>query len=228
MIKPDIHPWNLSPREAIALQKQLARQVKTEGNLTSIRRVAGVDVAINKLTGHGRAAVVVMSYPDLQIIETHTFEAPLTMPYIPGLLSFREIPCLLGALAQVINIPDVILVDGMGIAHPRRLGIASHLGLWVTVPTIGCGKSRLFGTYAEHSLDPEAGSYVPLLDKHEVIGRVVRNRHNTKPLFISIGNGISLEKAYEIMRACTTKYRLPEPIRSADILSKGHTPRSTR
>jgi len=221
MIQSNLHSWNISSKDARALRKGLANQI-TENLVGPIYCVAGVDMAINATTGYGRAAVVVMKVPSLQIIEAHTFEAPLTMPYIPGLLSFRELPCILGALARVEQKPDVILVDGMGIAHPRRLGIASHLGLWVSVPTIGCGKSRLVGSYASHTLGEEAGSWVPLHDSDEIIGRVVRNRSNTNPLFISRGNRITLERSYEIIRLCTTQYRLPEPIRYADKLSKGH------
>src|SRR5579872_3255269 len=147
-----LHEWNLQPEAAIALQKTLAsRVIRTdafmeEGEGTGeVRRIAGVDMAINENNGMARAAVVLLTYPELEIIERHVYEEPIRMPYIPGLLSFREIPCILGAFARLKEQPQLVMVDGQGIAHPRRLGIAAHLGLWLDLPTIGCAKSRLTG-----------------------------------------------------------------------------------
>lgn len=165
-----------------------------------------------------RAAVVLLSYPDLEILERHVYEEPVRMPYIPGLLSFREAPSVLGAFARLRQQPDLVMVDGQGIAHPRRLGIASHLGLWLDLPTIGCGKSILVGHHAH--LSEEAGSWVPLVDNSETIGAVLRTRAHVKPMIISLGHRISLETSLRYVLACSRGYRLPEPTRQADKLSK--------
>lgn len=223
MLKYNVHSWDMNAREAIALQKNLAQSIVTEGEPEHVRFIAGVDFALSSCAGYGRAAVVIMEYPSLKIVEICHHEEPLTWPYIPGLLSWREIPCILGALARVTIQPQLILVDGMGIAHPRKLGIAAHLGLWVSVPTIGCGKKRLTGTYDATSLAQHAGSQVPLFKKDEVIGAVVRTRAHVNPLFISVGNGINLTLAIRYVLACTQGYRLPEPIRYADKVSKHKT-----
>ena len=175
-------------------------------------------MALNEESGMARAAVVLLSYPDLEIQERHVYEEPVRMAYIPGLLSFREAPCVLGAFAQLRQQPDLVMVDGQGIAHPRRLGIASHLGLWLDLPTIGCAKSILTGHHA--SLSEEAGAWVPLLDKGETIGAVVRTRTGVKPMIISLGHRISLETSLHYVLACCKGYRLPEPTRQADKLSK--------
>src|SRR5205085_538385 len=140
-----LHAWNLKPDEAIALQRELARRIIREDRLGEVGCIAGVDMAINEENEMARAAVVLLSYPELEIQERHIYEEPVRMPYIPGLLSFREAPAVLGAFAQLKQRPDLVMVDGQGIAHPRRLGIASHLGLWLELPTIGCGKSILTG-----------------------------------------------------------------------------------
>lgn len=142
------------------------------------------------------------------------------MPYIPGLLSFREIPCILGAFARLQQLPQLVMVDGQGIAHPRRLGIAAHLGLWLDLPTIGCAKSLLTGRYDEKALDEEAGVWVPLTYRGETIGAVVRTRSHVKPMIISLGHRISLESSIRYVLACSKGYRLPEPTRLADKLSK--------
>jgi deoxyribonuclease V len=210
----------LSYKDARALQLKLAKKVIMADCMSSVKTVAGVDMAINMKNNHGRGAVVLMTYPMLDIIESHVHEEPLEMPYIPGLLSFREIPSILGAYNKLQQKPDLILVDGMGIAHPRRLGIASHLGLLINKPTIGCGKSLLSGHYDAESLEKQAGSWVPLVDKDEIIGAVVRTRTNIKPLFISLGHMISLQSSIEYVLACCKGYRLPEPVRQADKLSK--------
>lgn len=218
MSKSPLHDWNLKPEAAIALQRELAQRIVREDQLGEVRCVAGVDMALNEESGMARAAVVLLSYPDLEILERHVYEEPVRMPYIPGLLSFREAPSVLGAFARLRQQPDLVMVDGQGIAHPRRLGIASHLGLWLDLPTIGCGKSILVGHHAH--LSEEAGSWVPLVDNSETIGAVLRTRAHVKPMIISLGHRISLETSLRYVLACSRGYRLPEPTRQADKLSK--------
>ncbi len=221
MAQVALHEWNLSPNAAIALQSQLAsRVIRTDQLKGEVRRVAGVDMAINEENGMARAAVVLLSYPELEILERHVYEEPVRMPYIPGLLSFRETPCILGAFAHLHEQPDLVMVDGQGIAHPRYLGIASHLGLWLDLPTIGCAKSILRGHYNEKALSEEAGAWVPLVFKGERVGAAVRTRSHVKPMFISLGHRISLETSLHYVLACCKGYRLPEPTRLADKLSK--------
>ncbi len=216
-----LHEWNLVPEAAVALQRELASQVIRTDQLNSdIRYVAGVDMAINEENELARAAVVLLSYPDMEILERHVYEEPVRMPYIPGLLSFREVPCILGAFARLRQQPDLVMVDGQGIAHPRYLGIASHLGLWLDLPTIGCAKSILRGHYDEKALSEEAGSWVPLMFKNERVGAAVRTRSHVKPMIISLGHRISLESSIHYVLACSKGYRLPEPTRQADKLSK--------
>src|SRR5216683_5357029 len=220
MSKSPLHDWNLKPEAAIALQRELAQRIVREDQLGEVRCVAGVDMALNEESGMARAAVVLLSYPDLEILERHVYEEPVRMPYIPGLLSFREAPCVLGAFARLRQQPDLVMVDGQGIAHPRRLGIASHLGLWLELPTIGCAKSILRGEFDRAALGEEIGSWVPLIDKNEVIGAALRTRARTNPMFISLGHRISLETSLRYVLACCRGYRLPEPTRLADKLSK--------
>lgn len=215
-----LHEWTLGIDEAKALQRELATKLVLEDQFGEIHYVAGVDMAINELSGMARAAVVLLSYPDLTILEKHVYEEPLRMAYVPGLLSFRELPCVLGAVQQLKQKPDLVMADGQGIAHPRRLGIASHLGLWIDTPTIGCAKSLLTGTYAE--VGAQVGDWSPLIDryKRETIGAVLRTRTKVKPMFISQGHKISLESSIKFVLACGRGYRLPEPTRQADKLSK--------
>src|SRR6266849_3374494 len=220
MSKSPLHDWNLKPEAAIALQRELAQRIVREDQLGEVRCVAGVDMALNEQSGMARAAVVLLSYPDLEILERHVYEEPVRMPYIPGLLSFRAAPCVLGAFARLRQQPDLVMVDGQGIAHPRRLGIASHLGLWLDLPTIGCAKSILTGNYEEVKLSEEAGSWVPLKYRGETIGAVVRTRTRVNPMIISLGHRISLESSIRYVLLCTKGYRLPEPTRQADKLSK--------
>lgn len=215
-----LHEWNLTPEAAIALQRELAQRIVREDQLGEVRNVAGVDMAINEEHEMARAAVVLLSYPDMEIVERHVYEEPIRMPYVPGLLSFREAPAVLGAFRQLRQPADLVMVDGQGIAHPRRIGIASHLGLWLNIPTIGCGKSILVGHYKKDELGEEAGSWVPLKDKGEVIGAVVRTRTRVNPMIISPGHLISLETSIRYVLACGKGYRLPEPTRQADKLSK--------
>ncbi len=218
MSNKQLHEWNLQQSEAIALQRELAKRVIREDRLQELHHIGGVDMALNEESGMARAAVVLLSYPALEIEERHVYEEPVRMPYIPGLLSFRELPCILGAFNLLKQQPDLVMVDGQGIAHPRRLGIASHLGLWLELPTIGCAKSILTGHHG--ALSEEAGSWVPLKTDGEVIGAVVRTRAHVKPMIISPGHRISLETSVRFVLDCCRGYRLPEPTRLADKLSK--------
>ncbi|HEY6409685.1 MAG TPA: deoxyribonuclease V [Ktedonobacteraceae bacterium] len=221
MANTPLHEWNLQPEVAVALQRKLATKVMRTDQLNGeVQLVAGVDMAINEETTMARAAVVLLSYPEMEVIERHVYEEPVRMPYIPGLLSFREIPCILGAFGQLSQQPDLVMVDGQGIAHPRFIGIASHLGLWLDLPTIGCAKSILRGKYDEEALSEEAGAWVPLIFKGEMIGAVVRTRARVKPMIISLGHRISLATSLQYVLACCKGYRLPEPTRQADKLSK--------
>ncbi len=217
--------WPKDSKAAIAFQRQLATQIITTddfGPISDIKYVAGVDAGFEDGGTITRAAVVVLTFPELELVEMAIARVPTTFPYVPGLLSFREAPALLEALAKIEIEPDLILCDGQGIAHPRRLGIASHLGLLVNKPTIGVAKSRYIGTYDEPDL--EKGSYSKLMGKDEQIGAVVRTRTNVKPLFISAGHRISLETAIDIVLKCTTKYKLPETTRLADRLASRRGP----
>ncbi|WP_406565655.1 deoxyribonuclease V [Marinobacter fonticola] len=217
---PDLtREWaDLTPREAIAMQQALASQVSTTDDLPIVKTVAGIDVGFeNKETA--RAAIVVLSFPELTPLEYAIARLPTPFPYVPGLLSFRECPVILKALDQLKIQPDLLLCDGMGIAHPRRLGIATHIGLLTGMPSIGVGKSRLTG---RHGDVPEGkGEWTPLMDRGEEIGAVLRTREGVKPLFISPGHRISLPTALEYVMACVTKYRLPETTRWADGVASG-------
>jgi deoxyribonuclease V len=215
-----LHEWNLPIPEAIALQHQLAKQIILQDHVGEVKYVAGVDMAINEEHEMARAAVVLLTYPALEIIEKHVYEEPVRMPYIPGLLSFREAPSVLGAVGKLRQRPDLVMVDGQGIAHPRGIGIASHLGLWLQLPTIGCAKSILIGRYDKAELKEETGSWVPLIHKQETIGAVVRTRTRVNPMIISPGHLISLKTSIRYALACSKGYRLPEPTRQADKLSK--------
>lgn len=207
------HAWNLSPTAAIQLQKELTREVISNQaiDVRGVQLVAGVDVSVK--ANISQAAVIVLTYPELEPVETVLAQRPTPFPYIPGLLSFREGPVLEEAFERLEHIPDVFIFDGMGIAHPRRIGIASHMGLWLDKPTIGCGKTLFVGKYEEP--DAERGSWSALVDGGEVIGGVVRTRSKVKPVYISPGHLADLETSIDLTLRCTTKYRLPEPIRLA-------------
>ncbi|MBN3950298.1 MAG: deoxyribonuclease V [Nostoc sp. NMS7] len=212
------HAWPSTLEEAIVIQEKLGDQVITEDQFQEpIQYVAGVDMGFEADGTISRAAVAVLSFPDLQVVETSLAHRPTTFPYIPGFLSFREIPAVLDALEKIKTIPDIILCDGQGIAHPRRLGIATHLGLLIDMPTIGVAKSLLVGKHGE--LPETKGSQQPLIYKGETIGAVLRSRTGVKPLYISSGHRISLPTAIDYVLRCTTKYRLPETTRIADKLA---------
>lgn len=213
------HSWDLTPKEAIALQQQLRGFVRVEDDFGEIRTVAGVDVGFEQKNTITRAAVAVLAYPSLELIASAIARQPTRFPYVPGLLSFREIPAVLEALQQLERLPDLLLCDGQGIAHPRRMGIATHLGLLLDRPTIGVGKSRLLGTHEEPGL--EKGQWQPLHDKEEEIGCVLRTRTGVKPLFISPGHRVGLTSAREWVMHCLTRYRLPETTRWAHRLASG-------
>ncbi|GAC1686058.1 MAG: deoxyribonuclease V [Ktedonobacteraceae bacterium] len=215
-----LHEWNLSQEEARALQNELTKRIIREDQLEPVQFVAGVDMAINENNGMARAAVVLLTYPAMEVVERHIYEEPIRMPYIPGLLSFREAPCVLGAFQQLRQRPQLVMVDGAGIAHPRRIGIASHLGLWLDLPTIGCAKSILVGRYSAAKLGEEAGSWEPLINKGETIGAAIRTRTHVNPMIISLGHRISLATSIDYVLKCARGYRLPEPTRQADKLSK--------
>ena len=219
-IRP-LHAWDLSPEEAIALQTRLAGEVVTHDAFGTIERVAGVDVGFPLRGGQprARAAAVLFSFPSLTPIAESVIEEPVRYPYIPGLLSFREAPAILSALQRLPAPPDLILVDGQGRAHPRRFGIACHLGLLLDRPTLGCAKSTLVGRYAEPA--DELGAWTPLLADGEVVGAAVRTRPRVKPVFVSVGHRLSLETAIRLVLACSRGHRLPEPTRLADTLASG-------
>ncbi|UCC98261.1 MAG: endonuclease V [Phycisphaerales bacterium] len=219
-----LHSWNLSYAQARQLQVRLAGRVQFTPLKSRPTVVAGLDCAFTKDGRRIFAGVVVLRLPDFEILETSGASRKVTFPYIPGLLSFREAPVCIAAVKKLRRWPEMFMVDGQGIAHPRRLGLAAHLGLFFAKPTIGCAKSRLTGAYEEPPL--EKGSFTLLEDKRgvesnmqsETIGAVVRTRTNVKPVFVSVGNKCTLDDAIEITLACATRYRLPEPTRLAHQL----------
>ena len=213
------HRWDVSLQEAVAIQERLRGAVITTDDLGDVRYVAGVDIGFAENNTVTRAAVAVLSFPDLLLLDQSIALTPTTFPYVPGLLSFREAPAALAALERLAIRPDLLLIDGQGRAHPRRMGLACHLGLLSRIPAIGVAKSRLVGT---HDPLPESrGSQAPLLHKGEVIGVVLRTRTNVKPIYVSIGHRVSLKTAVAYTMACTPKYRLPETTRQAHRLASG-------
>jgi deoxyribonuclease V len=214
-----LHRWDVSPREAIEIQRKLAARVIRHGSPCRVRHVAGVDISVDRVKALGTGAVAVLSFPDLDLVEVAVATSPLTFPYVPGLLSFRETPVLAGALAQVQTPFDLLLVDGQGYAHPRRFGIACHLGLLLDVPTIGCAKSRLIGECAMPGV--ERGQKTDLFDKGQKIGSVLRTRSSVSPLYISVGHCIGQRQAEEWVLRCCRGYRLPQPARFAHQAAGG-------
>jgi deoxyribonuclease V len=213
-----LHPWDVTPAEAMRLQEALAGQVICESRLGQVRTVAGVDVAVSGDVA--RAAAVVLRYPEMELLEVARAERPVTFPYIPGLLAYREAPVILAACAELQTKPDLFLFDGHGLAHPRRMGLACHMGLCLDRPAVGCAKSRLCGEHDE--LPADAGAWVPLRDGPEIIGAVLRTRQDVRPVYVSIGHKVDLETAIRyVLTACRHAgaglrgYRLPEPCRLA-------------
>lgn len=213
------HEWVLTVEAAIEIQQTLRTEVITRDRFGVVNYVAGIDVGFEAEGTITRAAVAVLSYPELQLCDQAIARRPTTFPYIPGFLSFREVPAVLDALENVTIVPDLLLCDGQGIAHPRRLGIACHLGVLTNLPAIGVAKSRLVGKHAE--VPEKRGTWEPLCDRGETIGAVLKTRPNTNPLYISLGHRISLETAIAYVMGCITKYRLPETTRFAHKLASG-------
>jgi len=215
-----LHPWKLSPEEAIALQKEFRERLVLTWDDRPVATVGGVDVSLKGETA--RAAIVVFRYRDLAPLASVTADVPLTFPYIPGLLSFREAPAILAAWHKLTLRPDLVMIDGQGIAHPRGIGIASHIGLWIDRSTIGVAKSRLYGTHAEPGT--ERGDFAPLHDQSDprrVIGAVLRTRASVKPVYVSPGHLIDVEHSRRFVLDCVTQFRLPEPTRWAHKVGGG-------
>jgi deoxyribonuclease V len=214
-----LHEWEVSTARAREIQLSLAKRVVTENGVISPRLVAGIDISGPDTQGVASGAVVVLSYPELNIVEVKIAQGKITLPYIPGLLSFRESPLILSACERLSNIPDLVLIDGQGIAHPRRLGLASHVGLFLGLSTVGCAKSILCGQH--QPLAEEAGSHAELLDNGEIIGAALRTKSRVKPIYVSVGHKIDLASALQWVINCCRGYRLPEPTRLAHLAAGG-------
>jgi deoxyribonuclease V len=214
------HDWGVTTARAREIQTELAAEISRVGKVTDPAFIAGADISVNRWAKTGTAAVVVLRYPGMEIAETVSVTERVDFPYVPGLLTFREAPLYLAAFEKLSITPDVLMVDGQGIAHPRRIGLASHLGLCLGIPTIGCAKSRLIGEYEEPA--EEAGSCTELRDNGEVIGTVVRTRTGVKPVYISVGHMIDLPAAVRLALDCCRGYRLPEPTRLAHQAAGGN------
>jgi len=215
-----LHSWRVSTNQALEIQQRLATQVSKRSEVTIPRLIAGVDISAGKGESMATAAVVVLSYPELRLVETKVAQDKLGLPYIPGLLSFRESPLTLAACQKLSAAPDLIIVDGQGIAHPRRLGLASHLGLWLNTPTIGCAKSLLCGNHEAPGDEP--GSYTEIADRDETIGAALRTKLRVKPVYVSIGHKVDLKTAIQWVMNCCRGYRLPEPTRLAHLAAGGN------
>jgi deoxyribonuclease V len=214
-----LHNWQVSPSQAFDIQLRLAAQVSRSNEVASPRFIAGVDISVDRVQGIARGAVVVLNYPQLEVVETQVVEGKVDFPYVPGLLSFREAPLTLAAFERLEITPDLVMFDGQGIAHPRRLGLASHLGLVLDIPTIGCAKSRLCGHHDTPGLEP--ASCAELVDNGEVIGAALRTKLGTNPIYVSIGHKVDLESAIYWVTQCCRGYRLPEPTRLAHLAAGG-------
>jgi len=211
------HPWDVSLAEAKEIQIRLRERLLVQPLGRRPEVVAGVDVSVRK--GWGRAAVVLLTYPDLLPFQAATAEIPVSFPYVPGFLTFREGPVVLAALERLIDRPDLLIFDAQGLAHPRRMGLATHLGILLDMPAVGCAKSRLCGAHAE--IDERKGSWTHLTERGEVIGAVVRTRAGVRPVFVSVGHRVDLETAVALVLDCAPKYRLPEPTRWAHRVAGG-------
>ena len=215
-----LHSWQVSTAQALEIQQKLAAQVSKKSEVTTPRFIAGVDISAGKREEMATGAVVVLEYPELGVVETKVVQGKLDFPYIPGLLSFRESPLTLAACQKLTITPDLILVDGQGIAHPRRLGLASHLGLFLNTPTIGCAKSILCGSHEAPGIEP--GSYAEIVDRGEIIGAALRTKLGVKPVYVSIGHKVDLQTAIHWAMNCCRGYRLPEPTRLAHLAAGGN------
>ena len=209
-----LHPWKVTPAEGKKIQEELRERVVLHDDFPRVELIAGADMSLDKKSNRGFAGVIVYTFPDLEEVERCQAHCELTMPYIPGLLAFREAPALLKAFANVEHEPDVIMFDGQGIAHPRWMGIATHMGLVLDKATIGCAKSRLIGLFDEPG--PEVGDQSRLAHDEKTIGVVLRTRRNVKPVFVSQGHKISLKTCVDITLQCGDGYRIPKPTREAD------------
>jgi deoxyribonuclease V len=214
-----LHSWQVSIGEALDIQRKLVGMVSRVNEVAAPRFIAGVDISVRKSQEMATAAVVVLEYPEFKLVETKTINERVNFPYVPGLLSFRESPLILAACEKLTLTPDLILVDGQGIAHPRRMGLASHLGLFLNTPTVGCAKSRLCGKHQTPGI--EAGSYEELVDNGEVIGAALRTKLATAPIYVSIGHKVDLETAIYWVLECCRGYRVPEPTRLAHLAAGG-------
>lgn len=219
-LPPPRHRWSMTPRAAIQLQKRLADEIRVERLPGPVRTVAGVDLAFSSDGHRCLAGVVVYDLVEGAILETQLARRPVRFPYVPGLLSFREVPAALAAIRKLRIEPDVFMFDAHGLAHPRRMGLAAHAGLLMDWPALGCAKSRLCGEHAEPG--PKRGAAVPLVHQGETVGTVLRTRDNVKPVYVSVGHRVTLEEAVRIAGACATRYRLPEPARQAHLLVTRH------
>ena len=220
MKRTDSHPWDVTPEEAAAIQLSLAGRVShTNGISEEARYVVGTDISPPDDHGMAYGAAVVMRLPDLQVIEVKRSRGRPGFPYVPGLLSFREAPLVLAALDRLTTAPDLLLADGQGLAHPRRFGLACHLGLLADLPAIGCAKSILRGKHGP--LDSARGSWVPLEDKGEIVGAALRTRDGVNPIYVSIGHKVDLPAAIRWVLACGAGYRMPEPTRLAHLAAAG-------
>ena len=212
------HPWNVSVVEAYAIQESLKEHLVRQDTCREITSIGGVDVAYELSTNRACCVITVFSYPDIQLQSHSCFSGEIGFPYIPGLFAFREGPLIEQAFEQLETIPGLLIFDGQGICHPRGIGIASHMGIFLDIPSIGCAKSRLFGTYDEPGLF--RGDRSPVYSGRDIIGCVLRTRDSIKPVFVSQGHRASLETAVEMCLACSTRYRIPEPVRLAHILAR--------
>jgi deoxyribonuclease V len=214
-----LHDWQMTPDQAKRKQLELALMVRTVTEVDEVRMVAGVDISGADSDGRARAAAVVLTFPELQVIETRVHEGKVSFPYVPGLLSFREAPLIAAVCEQLRIEPDLVLVDGQGIAHPRRFGLASHLGVMWDKPTIGCAKSKLCGDHGQ--VPPERGGYVDVCHNGEVIGAAVRTRQGVKPIYVSVGHRVNTETAVDWALRCCRGMRVPEPTRLAHLAASG-------
>lgn len=208
--------WNLTPKEAIEAQKEWRSLVRIEPPNRPINTIAGADISFNRFSDVIYSGIVVLSLPDLQIVETASVRSTAKFPYVPGLLSFRETPSFLECWEKLRTKPDALMLDGQGLAHPRRFGIACHIGLILDLPTLGCAKSILVGRHGELGLD--AGSSSPLIDKQEIVGVALRTKKKVAPVYISAGHLMDLNTAVDLAMRSVTKYRQPEPTRQAHLL----------
>jgi len=215
-----LHSWHVSTAQALEIQERLAGQVSRSSEVDTPCFIAGADISAKRARGEATGAVVVLRYPELRLVETRVVTCELDFPYIPGLLSFREAPLVLSVCEKLSITPDILLVDGQGIAHPRRFGLASHLGLLLNLPTIGCAKSLLCGTHKPPGDEP--GSYAEVIDKGEIIGAALRTKMGVKPIYVSIGHKVDLQTAICWVMNCCRGYRLPEPTRLAHLAAGGN------